>query len=181
MKNSFIAILTLIAATFFRPTLHAQSPSDNAGITKVSLTASGLTCSMCSKSIFKSLSKLSAVDKVDADVENSVFIITFKQNARIVLEDLRKAVQDAGFSVASFKVGVLFKDEEIATGIDLMVSGNRFSFSNIEKQKLNGLKTFQVINKGYLSDKDRSAFTSQLTGNTFHATEVIYHVVLTQS
>ncbi|MHA4807515.1 heavy-metal-associated domain-containing protein [Flavitalea flava] len=181
MKNIFIALLAIIGITIFHPVVRAQSNTENTGISRVSLTASGLTCSMCSKAIFKSLSKIQAVDKVDADVQNSIFLITFKKDNRIVLEELRKAVQDAGFSVASFRVDVLFKDEEIATGIDLMVSGNRFSFPNIQKQKVSGLKTLQIIDKGYLSDKDRAKYNSQVTGNTFHAAEVIYHVVLTQS
>jgi copper chaperone CopZ len=55
-------------------------------IKKVSLVASGLTCSMCSKAIFKSQSK---------------FVLTFKSGKTVVIDQIKSAVADAGFSVQS--------------------------------------------------------------------------------
>jgi len=70
-------------------------------IKKVSLVASGLTCSMCSKAIFKSLTKLDFVDEVKVDIEQSKFVLTFKSGKTVVIDQIKSAVADAGFSVQS--------------------------------------------------------------------------------
>ena len=50
-------------------------------VTKVSLQASGLTCSMCSNAINKSLKSLDVVENVKADVSASTFEISFKSGS----------------------------------------------------------------------------------------------------
>ena len=70
-------------------------------IKKVSLVASGLTCSMCSKAIFKALTKLDFVDEVKVDIEQSKFILTFKSGKTVVIDQIKSAVADAGFGVQS--------------------------------------------------------------------------------
>jgi copper chaperone CopZ len=70
-------------------------------IKKVSLVASGLTCSMCSKAIFKALTKLDFVDEVKVDIEQSKFVLTFKSGKTVVIDQIKSAVTDAGFSVQS--------------------------------------------------------------------------------
>ncbi len=70
-------------------------------IKKVSLVASGLTCSMCSKAIFKALTKLDFVDEVKVDIEKSKFVLSFKSGKTVVIDQIKSAVADAGFSVQS--------------------------------------------------------------------------------
>jgi len=70
-------------------------------IKKVTLVASGLTCSMCSKAIFKALTKLDFVEDVKVDIEQSKFILTFKSGKTVVIDQIKSAVADAGFSVQS--------------------------------------------------------------------------------
>ncbi len=70
-------------------------------IKKVSLVASGLTCSMCSKAIFKALTKLDFVEEVKVDIELSKFVLTFKSGKTVVIDQIKSAVADAGFSVQS--------------------------------------------------------------------------------
>jgi len=70
-------------------------------IKKVSLVASGLTCSMCSKAIFKALTKLDFVDEVKVDIELSKFVLTFKSGKTVMIDQIKSAVADAGFSVQS--------------------------------------------------------------------------------
>jgi copper chaperone CopZ len=72
-----------------------------ADIKKVTLVASGLTCSMCSKAIFKALSKLDFVEEVKVDIEQSKFVLTFKSGKTVVIDQIKSAVADAGFSVQS--------------------------------------------------------------------------------
>jgi copper chaperone CopZ len=70
-------------------------------IKKVTLTASGLTCSMCSKAIFKALSKLDFVEEVKVDIEKSIYILTFKTGKKVDIDQIKLAVTGAGFGVQS--------------------------------------------------------------------------------
>lgn len=72
-----------------------------ATITKATLVASGLTCSMCSKAIFKALTSLDFVAEVKVDIELSKYILTFKSDKKVVIDQIKSAVTDAGFGVQS--------------------------------------------------------------------------------
>lgn len=72
-----------------------------AEIKKVTLVASGLTCSMCSKAIFKALTSLSFVADVKVDIEKSMYILTFKADKKVEIDQIKSAVTDAGFGVQS--------------------------------------------------------------------------------
>ena len=86
-----ITILLLVAITI----------SSNAQISKVSLQASGLTCSMCNLAVKKSLQKLPFVQDIKADVETATYTLTFKEGQKVELNDIQQAVKKAGFSVFS--------------------------------------------------------------------------------
>src|SRR5215212_4574601 len=101
MKNIF-----LIAAI-------AWSMAASSQVTKVSLQASGLTCSMCSNAINKALKSLDFVDKVDANIKSSTFEITFKPNSKVDFEKLKNKVEGAGFSVAGFTATMHFNNVKI--------------------------------------------------------------------
>ncbi|MEO5944726.1 MAG: heavy-metal-associated domain-containing protein [Ferruginibacter sp.] len=142
MKNIFLAI-----AIFF-------SISTNAQVTKVNLQASGLTCSMCSNAINKALKSLDYVDKVYANIKNSSFDITFKPNAKVNFDDLKKKVEDAGFSVAKLTATVHFDKQAIVPDEHVTLNGMTYHFLNAKSQTLNGDKVLQVVDKGYVSAKD---------------------------
>jgi copper chaperone CopZ len=72
-----------------------------AEIKKVTLVASGLTCSMCSKAIFKALTKLDFVEEVKVDIEKSMYILAFKSGKKVEIDQIKLAVTDAGFGVQS--------------------------------------------------------------------------------
>jgi copper chaperone CopZ len=80
---------------------YEREAKQDAVIKKVTLVASGLTCSMCSKAIFKALTKLDFVEDVKVDIEQSKFILTFKSGKTVVIDQIKSAVADAGFSVQS--------------------------------------------------------------------------------
>ena len=94
----------------------AFSLATNAQVTKVSLQASGLTCSMCSNSINKALKTLDFVLKVDADIKTYTFEILFKPNSNVDFDMIKKKVENAGFTVSGFVaryIGVRISAEDI--------------------------------------------------------------------
>ena len=65
----------------------------------------GLTCSMCSFSVQKGLEKIDAIEKIEPNLEDTSFIVTFKDGVFIDLFKIENAVLDAGFFIdkKSFK------------------------------------------------------------------------------
>lgn len=126
----------------------------NAQITKVSLQASGLTCSMCSKAVKSALEEVGFVEKVQVDIKNQQYNLTFKNGNSVDLDALSKAVEDAGFSVASFKVTANVNDVAVAKDEHVKIGEHYFHFLNAKSSQLNGSTTFNVVDKSFVSEKD---------------------------
>ena len=56
---------------------------------------------MCSKAIFKALTKLDFVEEVKVDIEKSINILTFKTGKKVDIDQIKLAVTGAGFGVQS--------------------------------------------------------------------------------
>lgn len=141
MKKIFVIIAVLLCS------------ATQAQVTKVSLQASGLTCSMCSNSINKSLKSLDYVDKVMANIQTSTFSISFKPGAVVNFDQLKKKVEDAGFYVANLTASVNFNNLIIEKDNHYEVAGMNIHFLNAKGQVLNGEQSIQVVDKGYVSAK----------------------------
>ena len=154
------------AALFYSMSVFSQ-------ITTVDIQASGLTCSMCSNAINKALKSLDFVHKVEANIKNSSFEITFKDHGNVDFEKLKKKVEDAGFSVASFSATMLFNNVMIKSGEEISVGDKKFHFINMKDQLLNGLKTITVIDKGFVSSKEYKKYPVTVSNGL-----KIYHVIM---
>ena len=97
----------------------------NAQFTKASLQATGLTCAMCSNAINKALLEVPFVESVKADIKNSAFNMVFKQGEKVEIDALRKAVDDAGFSVGSLKMTGNFKEVKVENENKLQYKNRR--------------------------------------------------------
>lgn len=142
------------------------SVSADAQIKKVSLQASGLTCSMCNNAINKALKTVSFVDKVNADIQTATFEITFKPGSTVDFETLKKKVEGAGFFVSKFMATIQFKNVAVKENKPVTVGNKTFQFINIKSQALNGEKTVRVMNKGYISAKEYKKNALPVTANS---------------
>lgn len=142
--------IAIVAVIFFGNLFISQAQS----IKKVSLQASGLTCSMCSNAINKALKTIDYIENVRSNIKTSTFDITLKPGAKLKLDDLKNKVEDAGFSVASLVVSVDFNNTSIANDEHINVDEMVFHFLNVKNQVLNGATDIKVIDKGYVSAKD---------------------------
>ncbi len=129
-----------------------------AQIKSASLKASGLTCSMCSKAIFKALQKVPSVQEVNVNIETSVYNITFKPGAPVVIDAVKKAVEDAGFAVASMQVTALFPKMEIANDAHFSIGGLNLHFLDVKPQVLEGMQTVTVVDKNYLPQAENKKY-----------------------
>ncbi len=166
MKNVFIVLYMLFTGVSYGQ------------IQSVSLQASGLTCSMCSRAIYKALQKIPNVADVQEDIEHTSYHIRFNDPAGVSLESLKKAVKSAGFSVASMEVKVQFDQESVASDSVVRLSSLQFQFVHVSHQNLNGVKSLLVIDKDYLMEKERKKYagsyesvpTPDGSGRIFHVT-----------
>lgn len=143
MKKLFIVAVVLISSVFA-----------NAQFQKASLTAAGLTCAMCTKAIYNSIEKLPAVEKVDADIKSSQFLITFKQGASVDPDQLKNAVEEAGFSVAKLKLTGSFDNFKVNGDSHVTLDGKTFHFVKTDDKVLNGNQTVTLVDKDYVSAKE---------------------------
>lgn len=81
----------LLILSFFAFSLQAQD--------KVKFIATGVTCSICSNAIHKSLKQDKNIIKIEPNLETQVWLLEYK-SGQFKSEDLVKRVEDAGFSIA---------------------------------------------------------------------------------
>ncbi|MFT3681522.1 MAG: heavy-metal-associated domain-containing protein [Ferruginibacter sp.] len=141
MKKIFV-IMALLFAT-----------ASQAQVLKATLQASGLTCSMCSNAINKALKSLDFVEKVEPNIKNSSFDISFKPGSRADFDKLREKVEDAGFFVANLSALIRFNNTAVENDSHLQVDGITFHFMNVKDQTINGDKEVKIIDKGFVTSK----------------------------
>lgn len=131
-------------------------------IKSASLQASGLTCSMCSNSIYKSLKTISFIEEIDSDVETSTFNIKFKSNEEIDLDALQKAVEKAGFSVANLKFVINVNNIKVQNQQKSEIGNKTFHFVNIKDKVLNGDVEFRIVDKDFVLPKEFKKLKNKL-------------------
>ncbi len=124
------------------------------------LQAAGLTCAMCTKAINNSLEKLSFVQTVTADIKSSSFNIVFKKEGPVDFDVIKKAVNDAGFSVARLKVTGIFSGVAVQNDKHVQIEGKTFHFLNISNQTLSGEKTLVITDKDFIGSKEFKKYHS---------------------
>ncbi|MGN8058901.1 heavy-metal-associated domain-containing protein [Pedobacter sp. 22163] len=143
-----------IIMLFFAVKVSAQQ------ISSADLQVTGLTCSMCSNATQKSLETLNFISSVKPDLNKNIFVLTFKKDANINLDLVRKKVQDAGFSVGGLTASFNFNQVKIDDKGQAVVDGNVYRFVNAKSKTLNGLIKASVVDKNFISG---SAFKKQAT------------------
>jgi copper chaperone CopZ len=134
--------------------------SSNAQFTKATLQATGLTCAMCNNAINKSLKTVAFVESVKSDISTSSFDITFKPGATVDIDQVKKAVTDAGFSIGSLKLTgdlghlSLTKDKHVEIG------NSMFHFLDTDKENIDGVQTITVVDKDFVTQKQFKKFSA---------------------
>jgi copper chaperone CopZ len=179
---------TLSAIILLAIGLHFTS---SAQIKKASLQVAGLTCAMCSNATLKALQTLPFVDKIDTDLNNTTFLLTFKPDAAVNIDQIKNKVEDAGFSVAKLVLTASFDKIAVEKDAHVQYAGNNFHFINAKQQVLSGDQQITVVDKDFVSAKQFKKFSTQTTMSCYqtgkmascckmegHAPERIYHVTI---
>lgn len=144
MKNIrfFSAIITLLLFAFHTT---AQEMS------RAELQVNGLTCSMCSRATETSLKGLSFIERITPDLNRNVFVLSFKKDQAVSLDQIKKKVQDAGFSIGELSATILFNqtnvDEQGMASLDRTI----FRIVNARNKTLNGPVTAKILDRDFIS------------------------------
>jgi len=144
MKTFFIALLLLLGITL---QANAQLISADVGV-------NGLTCSMCARGTEETLKRLDFIDSIDVDLNTLVAHIIFKKNMNAPIEDIVKAVEDAGFSVRNITAVYDFKNKKIGKDEHIDYGNDVLHFVGVDDQTLNGQVTLRFIDKQFVSKKE---------------------------
>ena len=125
------------------------------------LQAAGLTCAMCTKAINETLKELSFVQTVKADIKNSQFVIQFKDGANVDPDALKKAVEDAGFSIAKLKLALNFENVKIDNDSHVKIGSKTYHFLDTRSQVLNGEKTMTFVDKNFVVAKEFKKYAAK--------------------
>jgi copper chaperone CopZ len=140
-------------------------------INKAEIRAMGLTCSMCSNAINKSLQALPNVTKVSTDLNTNTFTVFLDKQNTLTPQILKKSIENAGFSV-----GVM----------TLEVSKNELQSSNyivLDKNKMQTKESnrIQILNKGYVTNKEfKKLSKAYKTLDTGFDNGAVYHIKLVE-
>lgn len=133
-------------------------------ISKAALQVNGLTCSMCSKATETSLRSLGFIETITPDLNNNVFLLTFKAGEQVNVDQIRDKVQDAGFSVGDLSATINFEQTTIDDKGMAVAGGTAFQFINAKSKTLNGPVTARVVDKDFVPSstfkKNASALNS---------------------
>lgn len=119
----------------------------NAQIKSAEVLASGLTCSMCSKAIFKALSKLDFVDTVKVNIETSVYKLSFKNESKPSIEGIRDAVYDAGFAISKLSITGDWKLNTATKDFAFEDFGYQFKWQVKANKALTNTQKVYILNK----------------------------------
>ncbi len=143
MRKIFLSLLVIISS------LMAE-----AQITKAELTATGLTCSMCSRATYKQLTSIPEVEKVETDLNKTAFILHFKKGSKVNVGDLKSKVEAAGFSVGELLVVFNFKNQPVANNSSFTQDNITYTFMDSKNEVLTGDVKVKVLDKGFVVDKE---------------------------
>ena len=146
-----------------------------AQFTKAELQVSGLTCSMCSKATEKSLHTLNFIGDIKADLNRNVFVITFKKDMPVNLDEISKKVQNAGFFVNNLRVTFNFDNVKVSNNT-FSYAGDTYRLLSGGDKPLSGPVMVTVVDKGFAPAAVYKKYSSQLTDKT--ETGHTYHIVI---
>lgn len=119
------------------------SMKSNAQIVKAEIRATGLTCSMCSNAINKQLKTLPEVTNIETDLNTNTFTVTLKEGNELSPKKIKEKVEKAGFFIGSLIITA--KSETVSKSPYILVNDKNNDATEVQ---------FQVVDKGYVTDKE---------------------------
>jgi copper chaperone CopZ len=171
MKKFIVSAIAIVLT--FAGSAHAQ-------FIKADVQVSGLTCSMCQLATEKALKTLDFVSDIKPDLNKNVYVITFKKDKNVNLDQIKNKVKGAGFSVSKLVATVNFDDIKIGTNSQYKYLGNTFHVVNAPGKTLNGPTRITLLDKGFIPDISFKKNASTIKAPAYKTGQLagvrVYHV-----
>ncbi|MFN3405279.1 MAG: heavy-metal-associated domain-containing protein [Cytophagaceae bacterium] len=133
-----------------------------AQISQVWIGIDGLTCSLCSNTVDKSLNNLSFVKEVKMDLNENVAKVLLKEGKVADLNMLAQKVKDAGYSVRFLDIDCHFDSLSIDENSTFDFDGKKFVLIDSDKRILNGEIRLKLLGKNFFSRKEYPKWSQKL-------------------
>jgi len=150
----------------------------NAQIIRAELTATGLTCSMCSKATYKQLTSIPEVENVEPDLNNTAFILFFKSGSAVNISNIKEKVEEAGFAVGELLVVFNFKNQQAENNKTFTLDNSIYTFMDTKPGNLAGEVKVKILDKGFVVEKEYKKLSKLIKQYPSYATlsKNSYHI-----
>ncbi|HEX8546420.1 MAG TPA: heavy metal-associated domain-containing protein [Cytophagaceae bacterium] len=148
MGRRYYLFLILLIAFYVPQLVQAQ----------VSIGLDGLTCSMCSNSIYKLLQKVDGVKEVRIDLNENIAEVFYKAEISPNYKELSQKIFDAGFSVRYMKANIEFMEDMAKFGNSYIVNGTKYVYIGNEEKIMRGPVLISLVGKGLMAKKELKKF-----------------------
>ncbi len=139
----------------------------NAQYRNLELQAAGLTCSLCSNAIQKSLKSLPFVSGVRTELKSNLFMIDLRPGVALNLDMISQKVEEAGFSVGKLSLEVKFDPTQIKPDAHVMSAGQIFHFMDVKPQSIAGWQKIKLMDKGFVLSAEAKKNSKLTTLNCY--------------
>ncbi len=152
----------------------------NAQIQKMELIATGLTCSLCSNSIFKKLEEISEIDSISTDLNTNTFVLFLKKDNLLSPKLIKEKVEKAGFFIGDLSISIFMNNYQAYENSKFVFQNDTFIFLETKSQTLNGIVKAKIIDKGYVTHKEYKKYSKKyLSNKTYNFDDdSIYHLII---
>ncbi|HEY3406149.1 MAG TPA: heavy metal-associated domain-containing protein [Ohtaekwangia sp.] len=109
----------------------------------------GMTCSMCTYGVQRSIAKLKFIQQVNVDLNSSVASISFKPDEFVNIGEVIKSVFDAGYSVRSLKAKVNLENPVGLQSDQFLLGNSTFIILNNTDTDLKGIVDLIFVEKKF--------------------------------
>jgi copper chaperone CopZ len=174
MKLSYPINIVILVLLFCLPT------KSLAGLIWVEVGVNGLTCSVCTQSVERSISRLEFVESVSMSLEKTEGRIYLKKGATVDLKKIAKAVVNAGFSVRFVRFAISFHDVAIEGDGSFVYQGQSYQWLQLQSSPAKGEIILKLVDEGFMPKKESALWKKKIESSTNLIDQKIFHVVQEQ-
>jgi len=141
----------------------------------------GLTCSQCSKTVETQVRKLDFVRDVQMNLQRTEATILLRENKKVAIDKIARAVKDAGFSLRSLKADIHIGNTVSVSGNCMTSNGDTYVLTQPLKRSASGTVSLRFLGKEYQPKGDYKKNTSPPTGACGNAAGTTYFVTETDN
>jgi hypothetical protein len=167
--------MKIVCSVFIFFSLSMVSPSE-VQILSAKVGVNGLTCSICTRSVEMGLRRLDFVDSVVMSLENTDGEIYFRKDYPVNLEQLAKAIVNAGFSVRFVKIQFDLNHIELQETGSFVFQGQDFIWLDYKKTSGKEAVWLTLVGDAFLPKSEMKNWKSKMQNSSSDSKRGVYYV-----